>query len=180
LTGDCRVTGFKSGYTQRNDGNNTVLFRSLANNRSLVDLDLSSLSITDDNWMILCDSLRLHPTLTSLDTRATTPIDALLSEQNEARMCAIADMMKHNTILQTIRLSERLLRYQQQIYTEGILPYLEMNPYSPRVHAVEEIDDRPVRQAVLGRALYCVTSNPNFIWMFLSQNVDAFVLSEED
>jgi hypothetical protein len=33
---------------------------------------------------------------------------------------------------------------------------------------------------ILGRALYCVRSNPNLVWMFLSENVDAFVRSEEE
>jgi hypothetical protein len=33
---------------------------------------------------------------------------------------------------------------------------------------------------VLGRAVYSVRSNPNLVWMLLSENVDAFVRSEEE
>jgi hypothetical protein len=87
-------------------------------------------------------------------------------------------MMKGNKSLHTIEVSNEL--YDQQIYAEMILPYLETNRYRPRVLAVIEIDDRPIRQPVLGRALYCVRSNPNLVWLFLSENVDAFVRSEEE
>jgi hypothetical protein len=82
--------------------------------------------------------------------------------------------MVGNTSLQTIHLSER--QYDQEIYLNEILPRLEMN----RVLAVKKIRDRTFRQAVLGRALYSVRSSPNLVWMFLSENVDAFVRSEEE
>jgi hypothetical protein len=90
----------------------------------------------------------------------------------------LSEMVKQNTVLQTIHLSvdER----DEQIYTEEIHPYLETNRYMPRVLAVKKTFERPFREKVLGRALYCVRSNPNLVWMFLSENVDAFVRSEED
>jgi hypothetical protein len=68
----------------------------------------------------------------------------------------------------------------EKIYTEAILPYLEANLYRPRVLAVKKTKQRPFREKVLGRALYCVRSNPNLVWMFLSQNVDAVVRLEEE
>jgi hypothetical protein len=52
--------------------------------------------------------------------------------------------------------------------------------YRPRVLAVKKTIARPFREKVLGRALYAVKSNPNLVWMFLSETVDAFVRSEED
>jgi hypothetical protein len=185
LTGDSRVTRFKP-YFRRvpervpDDADTAVLFRSLVNNRGLVDLDLAYNSISDENFAILCESLQAHPTLTSLDVRSTIRIDrfGVSSERNEARTRAVADMMEQNNILQTIHLPEG--HYDLQIYLEEILPYLETNLHIPRVLAVIEIDDGPVRQAVLGRALYSVRSRTNLVWMFLSQNVDALVRPEEE
>jgi hypothetical protein len=80
--------------------------------------------------------------------------------------------------LQTIRLSEG--HYDQQIYLEEILPRLETNRYRPRVLAVKKTNQRLFREKVLGRALHCVSTDPNLVWMFLSENVDAFVRSEEE
>jgi hypothetical protein len=50
-----------------------VWFRALANNRGLLDLDMYSHYISDDNWTILCESLKAHPTLTNLNLRPTNP-----------------------------------------------------------------------------------------------------------
>jgi hypothetical protein len=86
--------------------------------------------------------------------------------------------MQANTVLQTVHLSDG--ERDDQIYTENICPRLETNLFRPRVLAVKKTADRPFREKILGRALYCVRSKPNLVWMFLSQNVDAFVRSEEE
>jgi hypothetical protein len=132
------VTSFKQGSAPRNDADTAVLFRSLVNNRGIVDLDVAYNSISDENFAILCESLQAHPTLTSLNARSTIRIRM---KRNEASRRAIADMMEHNTILQTVHLSEE--EYDQQIYTEAILPYLETNLHRPRVLAVKKTKDRP-------------------------------------
>jgi hypothetical protein len=86
--------------------------------------------------------------------------------------------MQTNTILCNIHLSAQ--DRDEDIYTESIQPRLEANLYRPRVLAgKKEADKRPFRQKVLGRALSCVRSNPNLVWMFLSENVDVFVQTEE-
>jgi hypothetical protein len=87
-------------------------------------------------------------------------------------------MMHENTVLQTIKLHAP--EQVDQIYTEEIRPYLEANLYRPRVHAIKKTKDRPFREKVLGRAVCSVRSNPNLFWMLLSENVDAFVRSEEE
>jgi hypothetical protein len=78
----------------------------------------------------------------------------------------------------TIKLSED--ERDDEIYTEDILPYLETNLYRPRVVVVKKTIARPFPEKVLGRALHCVKSNPNLVWMFLSENVDVFVCSKEE
>jgi hypothetical protein len=183
LTGNSRVTSLRPGFWRTNDAETAVLFSALANNRGLEELDLFQKPISDDNWSILCESLKAHPILTSLDLRLTMPVSSgirnvLRDEQKSHRTRVLADMMKVNTILLTILLSDN--EHDDQIYTEEISPYLETNLYRPRVLAVKKTHVREFREKVLGRALDCVKSNPNLVWMFLSQNVDAFVRSEEE
>jgi hypothetical protein len=188
LTGDSRVARLQPDFDEADDAEKAILLRALANNRGLVHLDLHSDPICDENWMILCESLQAHPTLTSLnliDTRPRSPADdwrrprsLMPDEQKAHRTRLLTEMMQHNTVLHTIELvaSER----DYQIYTQEIHPYLETNQYRPRVLAVKKSEDRPFRAKVLGRAAYSVSSNPNLVWMLLSENVDAFVRSEEE
>jgi hypothetical protein len=164
-----------------------LIITALAENRSLTVFDSNSYCISDENWTILCQSLRKHPTLTTLGLTETGPIRrlsgvggrAVLSdEQKTNRTRLVAEMMQTNTILHIIRLSAE--GCDEDIYTESIQPRLEANLYRLRVLAVrKEAAYRPFRQKILGRALSCVRSNPSLVWMFLAGNVDAFVLSKE-
>jgi hypothetical protein len=184
LTGNSRVTRFKPDFDGTDDADKAILFRALANNRGLVELNLEDISISDHNWCILCEALQAHPTLTSLnlqDTKPTIPNGFPIiwsAEQKTRRTRLLADMVQQNTVLHTIQLhsSER----GDQIFREEIRPKLETNLYRPRVLAVKKTKDRPFREKVLGRAVYIVRSNPNLVWMLLSENVDAFVRSEEE
>jgi hypothetical protein len=162
----------------------SLIFRALAEDRGLTEFDAFWYSIGDENWNLLCQSLQNHPTLTSLGLACTGPKrptdkTELSEEQKTRRTRALADMLQTNTILHTVRLFSG--EYDERIYTESIEPRLETNLYRPRVLAVEkEANDRPFRQKVLGRALNCVKSNPNLVWMFLSGNVDALVRLETE
>jgi hypothetical protein len=182
LTGDSsRVTRLKPCFVDGTDDSGmAILFRALANNRGLVDLNLQNHSISDENWTILCQSLQAHPTLTCLNLRATRSLaDDLIilsDEQKTHRTRVLAEMMQTNTVLHTIALSAS--ERDEQIYTEEIRPYLVTNLYRPRVHAIKKTKDRPFREKILGRAVYSVRRNNNLVWMLLSKNVDAFVRSE--
>jgi hypothetical protein len=190
LTGDSRVTSFKPASGGLTDDAEAGLFRALANNRGLGNLNMQNHSISDENWTILCQSLQAHPTLTSLNLIGTwprSPADdwrrprssiSLSAEQKTLRTRLLRDMVQHNTVLQTIDLhvSER----DEHIYTQEIQPYLVTNLYRPRVLAIKKTKDRPFREKVLGKAVYSVRINPNLVWMLLSENVDAFVRSEEE
>jgi hypothetical protein len=183
LTGKSRVTRFMPHYEGANDANIAVFFKALANNRGLVDLNLSSQNISDDNWTILCQSLSTHPTLTSLNLLGTAPT------QNENDFTfglpivlstrLMADMMHHNIVLHTIARSAE--HYDHQMYADMILPCLETNRYRPRVLAITQADIR-LRRPLLGRALQTesIRNKPNLLWMFLSDNLDIVVLSNED
>jgi hypothetical protein len=185
LTGNSRVTSLVLPYGRiLDDARKGLIFRSLAENKGLVHLELSGTSISDENLSLVCQSLQVHPTLTSLYLHNTTPlaqnsfrIIVLSDEQKAHRTSLAAEMMQTNTILQTINIS--MYESDDEIYSQTILPRLETNRFRPRVLAVKKIVDGPFREKILGRALHCVRSNPNLVWMFLSQNVDAFACSEE-
>jgi hypothetical protein len=175
LTGDSRVTSFKPRFNGTDDADTTaILFRALANNRGLVNLDLQNCSISDENWTILCQSLQAHPTLISLNLEHTIPARHFV-----VRTSAVAEMIKHNTILNTIELSDG--HYDTQVYAEMIQPFLETNKYRPRVHAIKKADI-PLRRPLLGLALQTdsVRNDANILWMFLSGNPDVVVQSSED
>jgi hypothetical protein len=178
LTGNSRVTTFKPGDDsgRTNDTNMAVLFTALANNRGLLNFLLGRCSISNDNWSVLCESLQAHPTLTSLNLIAAT---ALSTDQRAQRTRAIAEMMHHNTVLRTIPVSDGY--FNQQIFAEMILPFLETNRYRPRVLAITQADIQ-LRRPFLGRALQTdsIRNKSNLLWMFLSENPDVVVLSNDD
>jgi hypothetical protein len=187
LTGDSRVTQFERDSFGVSDTETAVLFAALANNRGLLDLDLYHNSISDENWSVLCVSLQTHPTLTRLNLQATTPIaigpfgEAIIlsDEQKAQRTRLLAEMARRNISLHTIALSadER----DQQIYIEMIHPFLETNRYRPRVRELKKVDIS-LRRPLLGLVLQTesVRYKSDLLWMFLSENADIVVLSNED
>jgi hypothetical protein len=161
------------------------LFRALAGNKGLVELNLKRFFINDANWSILCESLKGHPTLTCFSNALSTPTHhialpySLLSdEQRQDRTRMVAEMMRENTVLQAFNFLEN--EYDDLIYAEAILPHLVSNLYRPRVLAVTETRNRQLLKKVLGRSLYSVRSNPDLVWMFLSNNVDVFIPLNQD
>jgi hypothetical protein len=174
LTGNSRVTKLRPRIWETTDADMAILFAVLANNRGLVDVNMHGNPICDDNWSVLCEALKARPTLTCLDLIFTRPRHSWLTdEQKTHRTRAVAEMVQDNTFLLTpIHISED--ERDKQIYTEEICPYLDTRIYRPRVLAVKQTTERSFREKVLGRALYCVKSKPNLVWMFLSENVDAF------
>jgi hypothetical protein len=161
----------------------SLLVSALADNKGLTHFDAFWYAISDDNWSILCRSLQKHPTLANVDLACTGPKNPagkrlFTEEQKTDRTLALAKVMQTNTILNTIRLFPG--EFDERIFAELIQPRLEANLNRPRVLAVKkETEDRSFRQKVLGRALSCVSSHENLVWMFLSENVDAFCPCED-
>jgi hypothetical protein len=74
VEGNSRVTRLVLSPTSAtSNAGKGATFRSLAENNGLLELDLYCCSISERNWTILCQSLKGHPTLTSLDLRNTNP-----------------------------------------------------------------------------------------------------------
>jgi hypothetical protein len=169
------------------DAEKGAIFRSLAENKGLLELDLHHRSISDANWTILCQSLKVHPTLTSLELRDTNPSSLeddgedqieMSIEQRAQRTRLLAAMVQENRVLLTIALTDN--ERDDQIYMEMIHPYLEMNLYRPRVLGIKKAEIA-LRRALLGRALQTesVRNKSNLLWMLLSGNQDVVVQSIE-
>jgi hypothetical protein len=184
LEGNSRVTRLVlARASATDDAERGVIFSSLAANKGLLKLNLNDHSINDENWTILCQSLKGHPTLTSLGLRFTSARRALLyrhqeDKQKAQRTRVLAAMVQENRVLLTIEL-ERHER-DDQIYKEMIKPYLETNLYRPRVLGIKKADI-PLRRPLLGRALQTksVRNKSNLLWMFLSGNQDVVFRSIE-
>jgi hypothetical protein len=185
LTGNSCVSRLKLGFNIAGF-HKEALVRALVHNCGLVQLDLAAHAMSNEHWTIMCQSLQTHPALTDLDLRMTGPLihgtanRARLSDEQKAhRTGLLADMVKANTVLYTIRLDHD--ERDNQIYVNTILPHLETNLYRPRVHAIKKAESR-VRRPLLGRALQTksVRQKPNLLWMLLSENPDiAFFISND-
>jgi hypothetical protein len=151
------------------------LFRSLTEMHGLLELNLYDHYIMDDNWHILCESLKVHRTLTCLDLRYThrwNTLPMIANKQKVQRMRGIADILLVNTLLHTIKLSP--FKIDHQIGNESVNLRLETNRYRPRVLAINQAHDNRFHRALLRRALQSplVRNKSNIIWMFLSENAD--------
>jgi hypothetical protein len=186
LEGNSRITRLRPvNKWATGDTEMGAIYSSLAENKGLVKLVLCDRSISDENWTILCQSLKGHPTLTSLDLRYTHPRTQdgarieMSTEQKSFRTRVLAAMAQENRVLLTIALTDN--ERDEQIYEQSILPYLETNFYRPRVLGIKKADIQ-IRRPLLGRALQTksVRNKSNLLWMFLSGNQDVVLPSDEE
>jgi hypothetical protein len=190
LTSNTSVVHLKLSPCRLSDHFSNSLVGALAHNRGLVHLDMTSSAIGDDHWSVLCESLRVHPTMTTLilnDThpnRRRTRWNTMSAQQKAKRTLAIASILQQNTILHTIGLSAN--GFDAGCFNELVQPRLEANLYRPRILAMKKTittgNERLflLRKNILGRALslHSVRSKPSVVWMFLSHNVDIIACRE--
>jgi hypothetical protein len=102
----------------------------------------------------------------------------LTAESKTTRMNAILQMLHLNTVVHTIALPDAFSN--EEVYRNSILPLLEMNRsrFEVQRRAVKRADPS-IRPQLLGRALHVVRYNPELVFLFLSENVPAFVRTEE-
>jgi hypothetical protein len=144
------------------------LFRALAENKNLVNLDLSFVEISDANWSILCQSLARHPTLKYLGLNRTMPHDDdQHSQSRKARRAKeILEMLKENTLLERLIFSND--ECDHRITSKIIRPYLR---YRPLFSSLMTSSD-PASPQLLAKALKRVSNNPELLAMLFSNNTD--------
>jgi hypothetical protein len=153
------------------------LLQALPGNMGIEDLTLHDVKLTDKNWCLLLQSLSTHPLIKCVSFNCMT---FLLS--NESRITwrkAVLQMLRHNTVVHTLDLPHEI--ENEDVYQDSILSRLEMNRnyFEVQRKAVKRADPS-IRSQLLGRVLHVVRYNPNLIFQFLSENVPAFVRTEEE
>jgi hypothetical protein len=157
------------------------LLQALPGNRGIEDLSLDYIAMSDETWSLFFRSLSTHPCIKLVSLRYGSAGDhtSLSAQSKTTRMNAILQMLQRNTVLQTIDLPDPFKN--EAVYQNAILPRLEMNRtcFEAQRQAVKQADPS-IRPQLLGRALHVVRYNPNLIFHFLSENVPAFVRTEDE
>jgi hypothetical protein len=159
------------------EGGMRCLHQGLTGNRGIEDLIMVDVELTDKNWCLLLHSLSTHPRIECVTYEDEEM--SLSAESKTTWMNAILQMLQHNTVVRTLDLSEAF--GNEDVYQNSILPRLDMNRnyFEVQRKAVKRADPS-IRSQLLGRALHVVRYNPNLVFQFLSENVPAFVRSEEE
>jgi hypothetical protein len=154
------------------------LLLALPGNMGIEHLAFVRLEMSDETWILLFRSLSTHPRINylSIDNRFAIRLSA---ESKSTMMNAIIQMLHLNTVVLTIEVPDAFR--DEAVYQNVILPRLEMNRtcFEVQRQAVKRADPS-IRPQLLGRALHVVRFNPNLLFQFLSENVPAFVRTEDE
>jgi hypothetical protein len=157
-----------------------VLAEALAANQGLLKFFPRGQHINDENWKVLCQSLRSHPTLETLDFSGTfnDVNNAIRAKSSRKRRCkCIVDLLRSNTVLRSVHLTRN--ERDETIWSESILPHLQTRTYQPLVLEIKAVVDQPRRSKLFGRALDSVKAKPYLLYLFLSGNIDIIAASHE-
>jgi hypothetical protein len=157
------------------------LLQALPGNLGIEEVTFNDFEMSDEAWSLLFRSLATHP-------RGIISLSILLGFSSSltysavsitTRMNAILQMLRHNTVIHTIDLSDQL-RDEETYQKKSILPRLEMNRscFEMQRQAVTR-SDPCIRPHLLGRALHVVRYNPDLVFRFVLENIPAFVRMEE-
>ena len=159
------------------------LMQAVAQNNSLTSFGIAECCpsiISMSDWFDKVKvHLRRHPTLESLFFRKHASEEEGNEQQRRQRTRMLVDLLKTNTVLDDIDISQELL--DEPIYHQEIISRLVANSFRPFVKSLlHESDDR-LRGGVFGRAI-CheeVRSNPTLMFMLLSQFPDLLKLKKK-
>jgi hypothetical protein len=135
-----------------------------------------SVSLRDETWSLLLRSVWAHPRVQSLSLvfhhRPSAASKASI-------MNVVMRLAQRNTLVHTIDIPD--YAKDKEFFQNSIVPRLEMNRncFEDQRQALTRAD-LSVRGQLLGRALHVVRYNPDLLFRFLSENVPAFVRSDED
>jgi hypothetical protein len=155
-----------------------ALMWALAENLGLAKLNLGFLSINDESWTIMRQSLANHPTLEHLGVLCTSCFERgdphrhmpLYDATRTLRTQALVDMLKVNSSIHSICLisDERC----ESIWSAEIKLKLRLNSYTAKIVAVAKASIT-FRAALFGRALSSAVSDDNsLLYLFLTGNKD--------
>jgi hypothetical protein len=180
LRGNSRLKSLKLCFSTSSEEDRNrqlpAIAAALRENKGLVDLDLSrrvytsDITMSDETWGAICDSLKTHPTLEVLNLRTTGGMALLTPGVLNFRMQKVVDMMKVKTSIHTILLHG--FYSDHDLYRGSVIPYLETNRFRPHLLAIQKARPIAYRAKILGRALLAVRTDPNRLWMLFSGNAE--------
>jgi hypothetical protein len=160
-----------------------ALRQALPGNMGIKHLTIRDSEMRDETCSLLIRSLSTHRRITFLSVPSYFwdfgPSLPLSAEAKSALMNAIIQMLHFNTVVESIQLFHAF--DEEEVYRNSIVPRLEMNRNRFQVqHRAMKRADPSIRPQVLGRALHAVRCNANLVFLFLSENVPAFVRTGEE
>jgi hypothetical protein len=176
LRGNSRLKRLRTAYFSNLDNDNRqvlAIANAVRENKGLVELDFHyALSMSDETWGAICDSLKTHPTLEILYLPSTEYITATARAAAiiTSRIQALLDLMKLNLSIHTMRLHDQYSKHE--LFRESVTPYLETNRLRQRLLAIQKTRPIAYRAKVPGQALPAVRTDPNRVWMLLSGNAE--------
>jgi hypothetical protein len=176
LSGNSSVKSLSTSIAVDRRGNNNIrsLAGALPGNQGLEYLLVETLSA--EPLILLLRSLWAHP---RIQTVKIIRIHKLSAVPNTSMMNAVLRLAQCNTVVHTIDLPDDAK--DEEFFQNSILPRLEMNRscFEDQRQALTRAGPS-IRGQLLGRALHVVRNNPDLLFRFLSENVPAFVRSDED
>jgi hypothetical protein len=161
-----------------------ALAQALPGNMGIEHLTICGSNFSNETWSLLCRSLTTHPRIKFLSLCDSWMADntrnfRYSAESRSTVMNAIIQMLYLNTVMHTIEIPGAF--NDEEVYRNSVLPRLEMNRTCFEVQRQTlKRADLSIRPQLLGRALHVVRYNPNLVFQFLSENVPAFVRTEEN
>jgi hypothetical protein len=133
--------------------------------------------LTDDASSLLLRSLWAHPRIQSIYLQ----YNGLSAASEASIMNALLQLAQCNTVVRTIKLQTNYPGMINAFVQNSILPRLEMNRncFQEQRQALTRAN-HAIRGQLLARALHVVRYNPDLLFRFLSENVPAFVRSDEE
>jgi hypothetical protein len=180
LSGNNSVKRLSFSATYRYDGQSLIaLTEALPTNQGIEELVFTYCDLSVEECSLLFRSLRTHPRILYLAIREFNRLSLTSSAESMSTvMDAILQMLHLNTVITTIDLAPHLV--DEEMWQNSIFPRLLLNRswFESQCEAVKRADPS-IRPQLLGRALYVVRYNPNLVFQFLSENVPAFVRTQE-
>jgi hypothetical protein len=174
LSGNSSVKTFSIDATQGKYLTRS-LARALTGNQGIEALHVV-LSPRDGTWSLLLRSLWAHPRIQSVTLWFVSSLSAL---SKTIMMYEVRRLAHCNTVVHTINLPDHAK--DEEFFQNSIVPRLEMNRncFQDQRQALTRADPA-IRSRLLGRALHVVRHNPDLLFRFLSENVPAFMRSDDD
>jgi hypothetical protein len=167
LRGDCNIVELYLNQAPDIDG----LVRALAENKSLVRLGISYIRISDDNWVVLCQSLTIHPNLEFLHLTGTFPFapNQRSNENKTRRTNVFLEMLRANAVLQELDAERSGTEPEFDEFDERLEDVIK--PYFRHLQHVRAFGQHrgPVYAQVLARALNKV--DDTLAWMLVRSSI---------